>query len=124
MRDKYYFWHYFKAPGKDRWYPVKKGVTLTLEEWDNFNESYIDIDAAVRRLRCKNEQIEHLPPKGIKRYLQSVFGREDEWVCGVFVLWIHAKDSKVMRNKIWWLCLVPTSTTRFASEVGYRIAKI
>ena len=27
-------------------------------------------------------------------------------------------------NKIWWLCLVPTSTTRFASEVGYRIAKI
>ena len=26
-------------------------------------------------------------------------------------------------NKIWWLCLVPTSTTRFASDVGYRIAK-
>ena len=27
-------------------------------------------------------------------------------------------------NKIWWLCLVPNSTTRFASEVGYRMAKI
>ena len=27
-------------------------------------------------------------------------------------------------NKVWWLCLVPTSTTMFASEVGYRIAKI
>ena len=27
-------------------------------------------------------------------------------------------------NKIWWLCLVPTSITRFASEVGYRMAKI
>ena len=27
-------------------------------------------------------------------------------------------------NKIWWLCLVPTSTTRFASDVGYRMAKI
>ena len=26
-------------------------------------------------------------------------------------------------NKTWWLCLVPTSTTRFASEVGYRMAK-
>ena len=26
-------------------------------------------------------------------------------------------------NKIWWLCLVPTSTTRFASDVGYRMAK-
>ena len=28
------------------------------------------------------------------------------------------------RNKIWWLCIVPTSTTRFATEVGYRMAKI
>ena len=26
--------------------------------------------------------------------------------------------------KIWWLCLTPTSSTRFASEVGYRMAKI
>ena len=26
-------------------------------------------------------------------------------------------------NKIWWLCLVQTSTTRFASDVGYRMAK-
>ena len=26
-------------------------------------------------------------------------------------------------NKIWWLCLVPTSATRFATDVGYRIAK-
>ena len=27
-------------------------------------------------------------------------------------------------NKVWWLCLVPTSTTRFASDVGYTMAKI
>ena len=27
-------------------------------------------------------------------------------------------------NKVWWLRLVPTSTTRFASDVGYRMAKI
>ena len=26
-------------------------------------------------------------------------------------------------NKIWWLCLVPISTTRFASDVGCRMAK-
>ena len=26
-------------------------------------------------------------------------------------------------NKVWWQCLVPTSTTRFASDVGYRMAK-
>ena len=27
-------------------------------------------------------------------------------------------------NKVWWLCLVPTSTTRFANDMGYRMAKI
>ena len=31
---------------------------------------------------------------------------------------------KCLSNKVWWLCLVPTSTTRFASDVGYRMAKI
>ena len=70
--------------------PKKKGVALILEEWDNLNESIISIDAEVRRLHCKNEQIEPLPPKGIKRNLQSAFGGEDEWVCGVFVLWMYA----------------------------------
>ena len=27
-------------------------------------------------------------------------------------------------NKVWWQCLVSTSTTRFASDVGYRMAKM
>ena len=31
---------------------------------------------------------------------------------------------RALQNKIWWLCLVPTSITRFASEVGYKMAKI
>ena len=31
-------------------------------------------------------------------------------------LWHH--------NTTWWLCLVPTSTTRFASDLGCRTAKI
>ena len=26
-------------------------------------------------------------------------------------------------NRIWWLCLVSTSTTRFARDLGYRMAK-
>ena len=26
-------------------------------------------------------------------------------------------------NRFWWLCLVPTLTTRFASDLGYRITK-
>ena len=27
-------------------------------------------------------------------------------------------------NKVWWLCLVPTSTTRFAIDMGYRMARM
>ena len=73
-----HFQHYFKALEEDRWYPTKKGVTVTLEEWDNLNESFVNIDAEVRHLRCKNEQIEPLPPKRTKRNLQSAFGGEDE----------------------------------------------
>ena len=38
----------------------------------------------------------------------------------IFRLWICFS----VFNKIWWVCLVPTSTTRFASDVGYRMAKI
>ena len=30
----------------------------------------------------------------------------------------------LINNKIWWLCLVPTSTTRFATGVEYRMPKI
>ena len=26
-------------------------------------------------------------------------------------------------NRVWWLCLVPASTTKFASDLGYRMAK-
>ena len=38
---------------------------------------------------------------------------------------LPVKQTRFTRvNKIWWLCLIPTSTTRFASEVGYRMAKI
>ena len=31
----------------------------------------------------------------------------------------HRKD-----NKVWWLYKIPTSTTRFRNDVGYRMAKI
>ena len=89
-RNTIHFRHYFKAAGEDRWYPTKKGVTLTLEEWDNLNESFVSIVTEVRRLRCKNEQVDPVPPKGIKRHLQSTSGGEDEWVCDVFVLWMCA----------------------------------
>ena len=60
-----HFRHYFKVAGEDRWYPTRKGVALNLNEWDTFLESLIDIDAKVRQLRCKNEQVEPIPPTGI-----------------------------------------------------------
>ena len=41
-----------------------------------------------------------------------------------FVLNWAFPDGNSSLNKIWWLCLVPTSTTRFASDVEYRMAKI
>ena len=85
-----HFRHYFKVSGEDRWYPTKKGVALNLSEWDKFVESLVDIDAKVRQLRCKNEQVEPIPPTGIKRNLQSAFGGEDDWMCEMFVLWMYA----------------------------------
>ena len=70
--------HYFKIKDDDRWYPTKKGVALTLEEWDKFNESFVDIDAEVKRLRSKNEQVKPIFTKGTKRDLQSAFGGNNE----------------------------------------------
>ena len=83
-----HFWHYFKVSEEDRWYPTKKGVALNLGEWDKFVESLVDIDAKVKQLRCKNEQL--IPPTTTKRNLQSAFGGEDEWMCEMFVLWMYA----------------------------------
>ena len=34
------------------------------------------------------------------------------------------RDNSVSANKVWWQCPVPTSTTRFASDVGYRMVKM
>ena len=53
--------------------------------------------------------------------------------CGHSVIWISfpARFSRInvrwlvetVTNSIWWLCVVPTSTTRFASDLGYRMCK-
>ena len=61
--------NYSKAAGEDRWYPTKTGVTLNLAEWDTFNQSFFDIDCEVRRLRCKNAQVQSPPSRGIKEIL-------------------------------------------------------
>ena len=46
--------HCFKAAGEDRWYPMKKGVTLNSAQWDTFNQSFLNIDCEVRCLHCNN----------------------------------------------------------------------
>ena len=70
--------HYFKTKDEDRWYPTKKGVALSLEEWDKFNEKLATIDSEVRRLRSQNEQVAPVPPTGVKIDLQSAFGGSHE----------------------------------------------
>ena len=48
------------------------------------------------------------------------------WIYIFFILvpgcWLVGGGVKHL-NKIWWLCPVPTPTTRFASDVGFRMAK-
>ena len=36
---------------------------------------------------------------------------------------VSTSGTNSMTNKFWWLCLLPTSTIRFASDLGYRMAK-
>ena len=70
--------HYFRNKDSERWYPTKKGITLTLQEWDKFGDFFVDIDAKVRQLRSKNAQVTPVLPKGIKRDLQSAFDGDSE----------------------------------------------
>ena len=58
-----------------------------------------------------------LSPYGITR---------PQWGKGVLLQLIKhpLKTNECLGNKVWWLCLVPNSTTRFTSDVGYKIAKI
>ena len=37
------------------------------------------------------------------------------------IVWAYSEQET--ENGPWWLCLVPTSTTKFDSDVGYRMAK-
>ena len=53
-------------------------MALNLGEWDKLVESLVYIDAEVSQLHCKNEQVEPIPPTGIKINLQSAFGGEDD----------------------------------------------
>ena len=47
----------------------------------------------------------------------------DSSMCGFLFICTLASSQTLVVNKILWLCLVPSSTTNFASDVGYRKAK-
>ena len=51
--------HFQLSPGA--WQATKKGVALTLEEWDKFKEEFDNIDLEVRRIRSENES-SHVSP--------------------------------------------------------------
>ena len=40
-----HIYHHFKTKDEDLWYPTKKGVALSLQEWDKFNEKLATIDS-------------------------------------------------------------------------------
>ena len=69
--------HFLKRANTDHWYPITKGITLNLKEWDRFKDNFEAIDLEVRRLRSKNEQVTPVPPTSAKRNLQSAFGGVD-----------------------------------------------
>ena len=62
----------------------------------------------------------HIETTSIPIYVQDLIATVFNWVDFGYNISILLDP---ILNKIWWLCLVPTSTTRFASVVGYRMAK-
>ena len=45
--------------------------------------------------------------------------------CAKKLPWVkYCTAAQWIFDTIWWVCLVPTSGTRFASDVGYRMSKI
>ena len=66
--------HFQHSPGA--WQATKKGVALTLEEWDKLKEEFDNIDVEVRRVRNESG---HVSPLSISRdrtdgHLLSPFG--------------------------------------------------
>ena len=59
----------------------------------------------------------------MQRRSQDIHNHVINLVFGESVFKTNGLQQGFVANKIWWLCLVPTSTTRFASDVGYRMAK-
>ena len=69
-------------------------------------------------LRC--QMLEHHQTNGVYWYFMQNSTIKSDSACK---LKYFTPTAMVYSNKIWWLCLVPTSNTRFASDVGYRMAK-
>ena len=81
----------------------------------------------------------HLPAiRAVKRGLSVAFAKRWKfpsvtctqwciaWWSPPIYIWITqslSQQHECTANKIWWLCLVPTLTTRFVNDVGYRIVK-
>ena len=81
----------------------QKGVALSLEEWDKFNEEFAAIESEVRQLRSQNEQVVPVPPTGVKRNLQSAFDSSYEWSRQGTMRWMCVGEGgKVMHN----LCML------------------
>ena len=80
----------------------------------------IDAPTLIYNIRLKIRNILTKIPfgMGLYVYILYIYITNANLYRKVVVALLYSLDS----NKIWRLCLVPTSTTRFASDVGYRMA--
>ena len=81
-RLQIHFRHFDYNKEEDFWYATKKGVALSLEEWDKFVNNFQAIGLEVRRLRCQNKEVEAIPPPkkakktiSLKIYLSLIFNQ-------------------------------------------------
>ena len=102
-------YHYWWWPGNSRSQGISSnGIDLDLQEYSSLSTT-----------RLKTFEAQTKWPKFGRWHFQMQFL---EWN----FLYYDSNFTEIysyVSNKIWWLYLVPTSTTRFASDVGYRMAK-
>jgi len=66
-RIQVHFRHFDYNKEEGYWYATRKGVALSLDEWDKFVGDFQAIGLEVNRLRSQKEKIEAVHPKKVKK---------------------------------------------------------
>ena len=93
--------------------------TRTMSQWVNHLGAKTSTGTfSYARVTCQVSMVPNRQPP-VKKSTNENFGRNYSKFCKTVIIF----NSPDFVSKIWRLCLVPTSTTRLVSDVGYRIAK-